>query len=95
MEFISIVMAYIQVPLALIVAGYCGRIGRRVTGKARNGLVIAIAYCAGLVAWRLSTVSVDMDVIYRYGGGMGIQTLAVIVIWAMALALGSMSDQKN
>lgn len=95
METISIISVYIQMPLVVLLAWHCGRVRRRISGWINIALLAIIGCCAGMLAWRLSTLGLDLSFRTRVIGGTGFQTLFIAAIWVLVTAIGSLSDQKQ
>lgn len=89
------IIAYAQLPLVVLLAWHCGKVRSRVSGWISWALLGIIGCCAGMLAWRLSTLGADMSIETRIVGGTGFQTLFIAAIWVLVSAIGALSDQKH
>lgn len=92
---LDLLFAAVQIPLALLLVWRCARVRESSDGWMRDALLLVIACSACMIAWRLATLSLIGDPMYRITGGMGIQTLFIVAFLVLVSAIGKHDGHKK
>ena len=95
METISITVAYLQIPIVILLAAHCIKVRHRVSGWISKAILSVIGCCVFFLGWRLATIDLITDPATRQAGGIGMQTLFIIAIYVLVSAIGSLSTHKK
>lgn len=92
---LDLLFAAVQIPLAALLIWQCSKVRDVAEGWLRNALLFVIACSGCMIAWRLATLSLIGDPVYRINGGMGIQTLFLFAFLVLVSAIGKHSGQHK